>query len=547
MPVASPAAVVDRSTGGAEPPTAIVLAFCALALAPTLTYRMGTDQGVFAYMGAAILEGRWPYLHTWESDFPGLMWLQALEILLLGKSVAMFRLFDLIFQLGNAYLIFRIAARVAGGRLAGAVAAILFCLTYQGYGPWNTAQREGFGLFFVLGGFLLYFTAERRPAWLTAAGIGLGFGVAFTIKPTLLPLAAFYAPLALQLKSRQAWRVAVTAAFSAALPIVCIVLSYWVLGGLTQLYEACIAYQAIYTARLRGSDPLLIYWMHKIGRIGRNAVALSVLYPAFLLWGERRAERAMLLLAYLGSVYAVFVQGTFAGYHYIPGLAVGSILIGHVFSQVTGLVFGRRELSLGRRRISLQGAVTYVVLLAAFPLYLRWPTVETLLTRRFLNPPETGAFKNATVFDFTEDFDVAAYLRLHTRPQDPIQVWGYESLVYYLADRYASSRFQMTHPLVMHAPGATLTPMQLRWRADFLRDIDERPPVYVAVVRDDNWWWAPEEHTSEELLDDFPEWKRVLERDYHLEETIGRFLIYRRSVTDGRVTLVAASAEACLA
>jgi hypothetical protein len=49
------------------------------------------------------------------------------------------------------------------------------------------------------------------------------------------------------------------------------------------------------------------------------------------------------------------------------------------------------------------------------------------------------------------------------------------------------------------------------------------------VVRQDNWWWAPEERTSEQLLDDFPEWKQLIERDYTHERDIGRFRIYRRS------------------
>ena len=70
--------------------------------------------------------------------------------------------------------------------------------------------------------------------------------------------------------------------------------------------------------------------------------------------------------------------------------------------------------------------------------------------------------------------------------------------------------------------------MQRRWRAEFIGDIEAHPPAYVAVVRDDHWWWAPEARSSEELLDDFPEWKHAIENGYRLEETIGRFLIYRR-------------------
>ena len=171
---------------------------------------MGVDQGVFAYMGAALLDGKWPYLQTWESDFPGLVFLQAGEILAFGRSAVAFRIFDLLFQLGNAYFIFQIAART-GGRAAALIAAVLFCLIYQGYGPWNTAQREGFGLLFILAGYWLYFTAARRTPALTAALTGLGLGIAVTIKPTLLALSLFYLPLAVHLRSRRGLGLAVVA------------------------------------------------------------------------------------------------------------------------------------------------------------------------------------------------------------------------------------------------------------------------------------------------------------------------------------------------
>ena len=171
---------------------------------------------------------------------------------------------------------------------------------------------------------------------------------------------------------------------------------------------------------------------------------------------------------------------------------------------------------------------------------MRNAPVRNLVTLRFLERPGPDEFRNQTVFDFTESFDVAEYLRAHTSRDQPIQVWGYESLVYYLVDRPAASRFQMTHPLVMRVPGGELTPMQQRWRTEFMRDMRERPPRYVAVVRQDNWWWAPEEQTSEQLLDDFPEWKAIIAKSYRLEHTIGRFLILRR-VVDGEAGIAPAA------
>lgn len=511
-----------------RPRTTAVMAVCALILAPTLAYRIGVDQGVFAYMGGAILRGSWPYVHTWESDFPGLMFLQAAEILVFGKSIAMFRLFDILFQLGNAYLVFRMADRVSG-RVAALVAAVLFCLIYQGYGPWNTAQREGFGLLFLLAGFWLYFTAERRPALVTAALIGLGMGIAVTIKPTLLALALFYLPLVAELRSRRAILMGVVAGAGLVLPAAILVIGYWAGGGLAQMYEATVAYQAIYTARLRGPDPLLTYWLQKLARLGLNAVAVPAVYIPMLFLGSARRERLMVWLGLIGSVYGVFVQGTFAGYHYLPGLALGAILVGSLFSTVTDRILNRAAFPSGPRRIGAQRVLAQVVLVGAALFYMRNAPIADLVTLHFLEAPRPNEFRNRTVFDFTESYDVGAYLRERTQPGQPIQVWGYESLVYYLADRPAASRFQMTHPLVMRPPGGDLSPMQQRWRAEFVSDIERRRPAYVAVVRQDNWWWAPEERSSEELLDDFPEWKRLIARDYALETTIGRFLVYRRA------------------
>jgi hypothetical protein len=488
---------------------------------------MGVDQGSFAYMGAEILEGRWPYLHTWEGDFPGLMFLQAVEIFLFGKSIAMFRLFDLIFVLGNAYLIYRITCRV-GSRFGAFLAAATLCLIYQGYGPWNTAQREGFGMFFILLGYWLYLTVERRSARVTAAGIGLSLGLAFTIKPTLLALAVFYSPLLLHV-NRKTWTLALPALAGLAIPIGALLIFYWTQGGLVQLYEACFGYQSIYTMRLRGDEPLLAYWLSKLQRLGGQAVALTVLYGPFLLWGPARRERTMLYLGYLGSVYAVFVQGTFAGYHYLPGLGVGSILLGSMFSQTIARIFRDSSFQIGRVKIATPSFITLLIILAALPVYLKREPIKNLLTLRFLDRPLPNEFRNNTVFDFTETFEVAAYLQAHTQPDDRIQVWGYESLVYYLADRDAASRFQMSHPLVMRVPGQDISPMQQQWRQEFMRDMIQHQPRYVAVVRSDNWWWAPEERTSEELLDDFHEWKAFIQNNYVLEHTIGRFLIYHRS------------------
>jgi hypothetical protein len=521
--------VIETRTGGGRWHTAAVLSVCAAVLAPTLAYRLGVDQGVFAYMGAALLEGRWPYVHTWESDYPGLVFIQAAEIALLGKSVAAFRLFDIVVQLTSAWIILRMA-RHTSGWIGATIAPVLFCLIYQGYGPWNTAQREGFGLPLILIGFWLTFTAERRPPAITAALAGLGMGMAVTIKPTLLALSLFYLPLAFAIRTPGALRVVAAGLAGLILPSAVIVVGYWRAGVLGEMYDACVAYQAIYTARLRGDGSVVAYWIRKLTSLGRNAVILPLAYAPFLLLAsERRRERLMLWLAYIGATFAVFVQGTFAGYHYLPGLAIGSIFVGSMIATMTTWVATRLPALARRLPVRVEVAVVLLVLVPATAAYMRRAPVARLASLQFLDPPTPNEFRNLTLFDFTESYETAAYLRSRTRPDERIQVWGYESLVYYLAERNASSRFQMTHPLVMRVPGGDLTPMQKNWRAEFVADLTARPPAYVAVVSEDRWWWAPEERSSQELLADFPEWRAIIDTHYELEQQIGRFLIYRRA------------------
>jgi len=504
----------------------LLLAICTLLLAPTLAYRMGLDQGSFAYMSAELLEGRWPYIYTWDHQFPGGMLLHALEIALFGKSIFMFRLFDLLVQLANAWFIFRITSRL-GGRPAAFVAAAIFCLIYQGYGAWNTAQREGFALLPVLWGFWLYLTADARGRLATYAGIGLGLGLAVTIKPTMLALAGLYVPLVVRLR-REHVPALLLATAMLLLPSLLFIAFYWYQDALLEMYRACIGYQTqAYIHINRGDAPLLSYWISKVQRLGSTSLLLMFGFIPFLLQSRMRMPYVMLYLGYLGVLYAIFFQGTFAGYHYIPGIGIGAVMIGIMFSIVTGNILKDRGFSIGQTRLRLDGVLAALLIAAAIPVYMHADSVRALLSLRFLHPPEAGEYRNADVFDFTESWDTAAWLREHTRPDERIQVWGHESLVYYLADRDAASRFQTSNPMVVHQPGKPVSAMQQGWREEFMHSMLSSPPVYIAVVQKDNWWWAPGQQTSWQLLDEFPEFKAFLFDRYAEVHRIGRFVIFR--------------------
>jgi hypothetical protein len=298
---------------------------------------------------------------------------------------------------------------------------------------------------------------------------------------------------------------------------------------LHELYEACIAFQPIYTNVLRGEAPLLQYWLEKFQNLGDNSIWLAVIFIPFLFRGRHLRQRWMLFLGYLGTIFAVFVQGTFAGYHYIPGLAIGAIMLACMYSQLAGILSKPFLPLIRNSAATLFLSITVVVVIVAAAVTIRTESINNVLSLHFLERPQPGEYTNAGVFDFTESWDVAEYLQSNTAANDKIQIWGYEPLVYYLADRRPVSRFYATYPLVIRTPGADLTPMQLRWRKEFMRDLKNDPPAYIAVVRDDNWWWSPELMTSQQLLGDFPDWGSFIQNHYVPEHDIGRFMIFRHA------------------
>lgn len=506
--------------------TALLLALCAILLSPTLSFRLGTDQGSYAYMAAELLNGHWPYIDTWDHQFPGGWILHALEIFVFGKSVWMFRVFDLIYQLTVVYFIFRITHRISD--LPSAFfAAGLYCLIYQGYGPWNTAQREGYGFLFIIIGFWWFLTRRRRSPELTASGIGLGLGLAITFKPTLLALSGLYFPLILQFR-REYLKTLVLAAIGVLLPTALLVLFYWSHGALQDMYEASIGFTSKVYIHQYGADQSPIgRWLHRVGQLGGTAKLLTAGYLPFLFIGAHRPIRGLLYTGYIGSVFAVLAQGTFAGYHYLPGLGIGAILIGTVFFDGTTILSNQLRLAPNRKSIFRAVSASVAIVLAALH-YQDPESIDRLIHLRFLESPFPNEYRNATVFDFTESWDVAEYIHKRSLPEDRIQVWAHDSVIYYLAERRAASRFQSSIPLVVRVPGQPITEMQKHWRNEFMESMHRNPPRFITVAREDNWWWAPEQKTSWQLLDDFPEWKAFIFDHYSKVHEIGRFVIYRR-------------------
>jgi len=125
-------------------------------------------------------------------------------------------------------------------------------------------------------------------------------------------------------------------------------------------------------------------------------------------------------------------------------------------------------------------------------------------------------------YSFADMERIAAHVRAQTAAGDRILVWGFESGLYVLADRAASTRFGFPYPLIRGGG----TALEARYLDEFRARLRATPPAYVLVFAQQ---LAPDlPAANREMLADF---ERVLARCYERDPQLaGRKLVaWRRT------------------
>jgi hypothetical protein len=567
-----------------DPVWLFALAASLLVSWPMLFWGLGRDQGNLGYMGWMLTRGRLPYMLTWDSNFPGVFLIHALQIMLLGTSALAFRVFDILMLLVIVTFIYKIAAFLAG-RWAGFAAALSYTLMYLTLGYWHTGQREACALLFTLVGIWGLFhygssSVVRRPAsgerkveekskslplpqrrWLII--MGLAGGAAILTRPQFAPIllacvawAFWQDTLAGRTVRARIENLALQVGLF-ALPLVLWLIICAIAGGLNQFLSAVVTYNLTVHSSI-----------HQ--RFGDIWSSFTSFVPVFLWIGtvllllesvecrvssaERRSSlvtrHSTLFFEYTLLIASALVMWFIARliehksweYHRIPVFAFTAIMgaaglatvVRPFFSDEgrTSCVVRRASSVVPRPPFAVRRSwVAIAALIAGFVLWAQavfpWSTVRSVLHNKSVE----GDFPNETMytsFNVERDVEVAQYIREKTDPGDYIQVWGGAAIIYYLAHREASSRFQASTSLVAHAPGGDITPLQADWRREFLLELENRPPKYF-IVEDNDWptyMGLANNENSPQLLYEFSDLSKWLVSGYHLEGTIDNFRIY---------------------
>lgn len=504
----------------------------AAILAPGWLLPLARDQGHFAYCGQVVVEGGMPYADVFDQKGPATHCTFALIVGLFGSSPFAVR--------GAFFVVVLLCTRVAGSlgeRLAGSAARLpctlllaLAVFQADGGAAWNTAQVEDIQLLLELCAVWLLAACGRYDLLRTVlAGLLLGASAAY--KPTALVTGLVFAFVAFGVQRGTEWvgrgsgtpgRIARFAAYMGGWVIVPAVLGAWLVwgGAVDDCWEVLIRFNLAYAKLREGPATGLLMLVSRWGSLCGLAACGWLLRPA----DEGRRSARLLSLLLFANLAVVLWQGKYWPYHWTGVVGVLAIFAGVACGRVMAEFAGRLR-EIGRlawaARPGIVGASLLMVLLAApvdhrFLIEVYWGAARVVLGREALS--DYRAEFHAGAVSATVHERVAGYLRSHSQPDEPILVWGYESVLYFLAQRAAPTRFVVDRVLCLAHP------RQAAWRAEFLGALDRRRPSYIVVVEGNAtrlWRDSPTE------LEAFPEFRNLLEREYRLETRFDRCRLYR--------------------
>jgi len=462
----------------------------------------------------------------------------ALAEALFGYSMSSIRALDLAIQTAVAAAIFALTFRIAGDRVQACAAGLLYAAAYASRGWWNTAQPDDFLNLPMAAAVLVFLRSLEREkdaafSFLTGALTGL----AFYFKYPMGAMLAVFAGAALVVKRRWA---AVAAMAGGFLLVACGYAAYLkAQGGWGEFFYA----QAVWPRAYIGvkDSPGGMAGTLRLGDIARSHfsfVGLGVLAFAAYAWAVVKGRGA--IAAHVTALWALvaaanlYLQNKFYIYHYaplLPPLCIGA-------SAIVAFPLRRGN----ARALRLAAAIAVLAVAAASLLgvngrYNRYCLATyaesaRALARRALFGGDLGGYYMNVRFT-SDDFSlpanivVAGYLARNTAPDDPVFIWGYETIVYYLAERRCASRFVHNFPL-------RCAWVPERFGAELLADLRREQPAYFVLVRNDPAWWATgTRDDSIGSLRRYPEIEAYLAGHYALEKMIEDFLIFRRRETGG--------------
>jgi len=149
-----------------------------------------------------------------------------------------------------------------------------------------------------------------------------------------------------------------------------------------------------------------------------------------------------------------------------------------------------------------------------------------LFVRGPMDLPRRDALASVADVNAADNRAVAAYVKAHTAPGAPIFVWGFECIVYDLAERPVASRY------IYDVPQRAIWSREPMQQA-LMPELEASKPAAIVVEHNDVFPMVTGDNLdSQRSLWGFGALRDMMDRHYDFAATIGHFDVYLRSAVE---------------
>lgn len=492
----------------------VLMALLVVVRLPSLVQPAGADQGLYAYVGSRILEGKLPYRDAWDQKPPAIHYIYAL-MYDIWPHQSVVATADLVVAASVAFMLVPLGRALTGIDAAGRTAAALFLLLGDPTlsrlaGVRVRSQCETFIALAVTAALLLAVASRREPGAVALASTGrwrkgipagaapLVAGMLLGIAITLKYNAVVYAPVALVALAagggiRRAGRALLLAAGGLLLPVLAMLALFSNEGALEDLYDATVTYNLLYSGETySGRWSYVTYLLtFPIRQARTDAIWTIGGLACLILLAESARHRnwrhALPVLWVAAACLSIAINGSRSLPQYFvqaaPALALSAGVAAALLWPAT------MPPSRWRNAARITG-----VLLVSFAAW-RVTDFEKIprnaahdlayLTGRLPRDEHLARYGGRPEDKYValSVSRLAQYLEGRTRATDRIYIFGFSPGAYVLAGRVSASRFFWSRPVIVgfneDAPGYGARGL--------LGELEAAKPAFVVLQRHD---WA---------------------------------------------------------
>ncbi|KKU80736.1 MAG: Glycosyl transferase family protein [Candidatus Gottesmanbacteria bacterium GW2011_GWA1_47_8] len=417
------------------------------------------DEGVYLVLGQALKKGLVWYRDIHDNKPPMLYLLAALS-----GNVMWFRLLTMLANLVNIAIIWKLAQRFFTAHhwviLATSLFVLATCLpTLEG----NIANAEIFMILPITAAMLLLLNAKSLRTYFLS-GVLFSLGFLFKVPSAFDFIAAglwllFFGGL--QLRQKAWFNKLFWLALGFLLPLAVTFIYYFALGAGRQYFNAAFLQNIGYLASWRTGTQTRSGISSQSGLLWRGMILLTVTATTWWLTRKDDASRRLLPLWFAFALFGALLSERPYPHYLIQILPPAVILLPQLLVRqkknylvllllLAGLTIG----SVLRYRFYFYPTVKY------YQTFIQYITGQ-------ISPAE---YRNSFDRRVDRNYQIASYIRLHSRPDDHIFVWGDEPFIYALSNRLPTGRYTVAYHII-----------DFNGQEETMRAIEQAPPLYIVL------------------------------------------------------------------